>query len=147
GAAPVVEGKLRQRDAVIADAAEHELALDRLALVRRPRDEPPALLLEPVVHELDRIHLVVTVERDRRTDEEETDGDGFPGRLAARELAQDVHVPSRVRVVLQRGFANSVELELRRIDDDVRTRQLPHLLELLRRPRCLSRPAPADNED
>ena len=63
-AAAVVEGELGQADAPIADAPKHETALDRLAVVRRHSDEAPVLVLEAVAHDLDRLGLVVSVNRD-----------------------------------------------------------------------------------
>src|SRR5206468_1652941 len=98
--------------AAIADAPEHEAALERLVLVRRNRDEPAVLFLEPVAHQLDRLDLGLTVDRNGRVDEEEADHERLPARLAGGELAQHLEVPLRLRVVCLRA------LELRGIDAD-----------------------------
>src|SRR5712691_6669906 len=131
-AAPLVERQIRECYGAIADAAEDETALNRLALVGRHCDEAAVPLFEPVAHELDCLHLPVAVNRDRRTEEQESKRDGLAGDLARREFAQHVDVPPCVRVVFERGRAGSVELELGGIDADVRTPELAHLLELLR---------------
>ena len=70
------------------------------------------------------------------------------GRLPCRELAQDVQVPADDR---GRGrelrFARRIELELARIDEDVRACELAHLLQLRGRPGRLNRPASPEDDD
>src|SRR4051812_44689138 len=58
-AARLVERNVGQRNASIADAAEHEAAGDGLALVRRDGDEPAVALLEPVANDLDRLDALL----------------------------------------------------------------------------------------
>ena len=72
----------------------------------------------------------------------------MPVGLARGELAQDLEVAlHEVRRPLELGVARRIELELGRVDDDVRARQLAHLAELGGRPRRLHRPAAPEDDD
>src|SRR5580765_8034324 len=113
-AAPLVERKLRQADAAVADAPKHEAALDRLALIGGNGDETSIPLLEPVAYELDRLNFLVAVERNRRHEEAKADGHWLARLLARGEVAQNIHVATSVGVVLERGLAHRVELKLGR---------------------------------
>src|SRR2546430_1197432 len=88
------------------------LARGTLELVGRDCDAPSVLLLEPVAHELDRLDLPVTADRDGGTKEEESQRDRFSGRPALCELAQHLEVAPRVRVVLEGSCTGGIELEL-----------------------------------
>src|SRR6185312_2191152 len=146
-AAPLVERKLRQADAAVADAPKHEAALDRLALIGGNGDETSIPLLEPVAYELDRLNFLVAVERNRRHEEAKPDGHWLARLLARGEVAQNIHVATSVGVVLERGLAHRVELKLGGIDNDVGAGELPELLQLRGRPRRLGRAAAADDDD
>src|SRR5919109_2027076 len=145
--APLVEWELRQWDALVAHAAEGEAAVDRLALVGRDRYEAPVALFETVADEVDRLDAVLAVDRRRRHEEAEPDRRRLSRRVPLGELAEHLYVATRVRVRLERRLARRVELELGRIDGDVCACELPHLLELLRGPRRLGRPAAAEDQN
>ena len=88
-----VERNARQRDALVADAPQHEPARNRLGLARRARDDPAVLLDELVAHDLDRLDPFLAEDRDRRDEEAEDD----PPRLArrpARRTPEQLEVPS-----------------------------------------------------
>ena len=140
-APPIVERKVREADAAIADAAKDQLALDGLVLLGRDGNETAVLLLQPVTDELDGLDLRLAVDGDRRMEEQEADHERLAGRLALGEVAQHLQVSPGVGVVFFRV------LELDRIDADVGPRQLTHLLQLLRRPGRLRRTAAPDDHD
>ena len=140
-AAPLVERNVRDADAAVPDAAEDEAGLERLVLVRRHRDEPAVAFFHLVTDELHRFHLRFAVDRDGRMEEQEANDERLPARFTCGELAQDVHVASDMRVALVGAF------DVRRFDADVGRGELTHLLQLLCRPRCLRRSAPADDHD
>src|SRR5262249_13035877 len=72
--AALVERHAREGDAEVADAAEHDPARDRLALVRRLRADTPALVGDqPVADDLDSLDLLLAEDRDRRDSEAEND--------------------------------------------------------------------------
>ena len=86
-AATFVERKIGEADAAITDAAEHEAALQRLPLVGGHGHQAAILLLELVANELDRLHLSLSVERDRREQEAEPDRERLARRLPPGEAA------------------------------------------------------------
>src|SRR6266545_4887826 len=128
---------MRKPHASVADAPEDETTLDRLVLLGRHCDQPPVLLLEAVTDELDRLDLPVAVQRHRGGEEAETKRDGLAHRLTSGEAAQHLEISPRVRLAFERRLADRVELELRRIDGDVGTRELAELGEFRRRERRL----------
>ena len=72
----------------------------------------------------------------------------MPCLVAGRELAQDLDVSlNDVRRGVELCLAHGIELELRRVDEDVRARELAQLAELGRRPRRLDGPAPPEHDD
>src|SRR5579884_2666606 len=133
-----VEGHARQLDASIADAPEDDPGGQGLELVGRRGAQ---MLVERVSDELERLDAALAEQPHRRTEEAEDEPLRLPRRAARRELAQDLEVPPRVRV--ERLGA----LELGGVDDHVRTRELPELLQLRGRERRLRRAAPADDDD
>src|SRR5215218_5867779 len=147
--APVVEGEARQRHAAVADAAKDDPAGDRLAPVRRDRDDPPALvLLEPVAHDLDRLDALVAEDRDRRDEEPQADRARLPAGRARRVLAQELDVaPRALAVLLERRGTGGVELEVGGVDDDVGACELAELTQFGRRERGLDRAAPPEHHD
>src|SRR4051812_48354993 len=68
-AARLVERNVGQGHTAVADAAEHETARDRLALVRSDGDNAILTRLEPVAHDLDRLDALLAVDRDRGGEE------------------------------------------------------------------------------
>src|SRR5205807_9343026 len=145
--APLVEGQVREGNAVIADAAKDEAALEQLALFRRDCDEPAFALLESIPHELDAFHLLLTADCDRRHEESEANTRWFALRLALGKPTENLHVSPCIGFVLQRGGTRGVEFEIGCIHEDVRARELAHLLELGRRKRCLRGSAAPDDYD
>ena len=145
----LVERHARKGRAAVADAPEHDPARDHLVLVGRNRPHAPgAVGLEAVAHDLDALHLVLAKDRDRRDAKSEPHAAQLPLRHAPGELPQDLEVAlDEVRRPLQLGLARRIQLELGRVDDDVRASQLAHLAELGGRPRRLHRPAAPENDD
>src|SRR4029077_6874319 len=124
-----------------------ETALDRLALVGWDGGETSIPLLEPIAHELDRLNFLVAVERDWRHEEAKPDGHGLARGLARGEIAQDLHVATSIGVVLERGLAHRVQLQLGGLDDDVRAGEAAELLQLRGCPGRLGRAAAADDDN
>src|SRR6185436_18193824 len=136
-ACALVVWNVRQRDASIADAAEHDPARDQLAFVRRNRANASTPVgLEPVERDLDRLDALVAADRDRRETEPEPDGLRLAGPLPPSESAEDLDVPPHhVRGGLEFRLTGRIDAELPRIDEHVRTGEIPELAELGRRPR------------
>jgi hypothetical protein len=110
-------------------------------LVRRNRRERAVTLLQPIADKLNRLDVVLAPNRRRRAEEKEAHRHRFAGRCASGELVENLEVALRVRVLADCAF------ELRRVDLHVGAGELAHLLQLLRRPRRLRRPAAADDDD
>src|SRR4029077_7114317 len=104
-------------------------------------------LLEPVAYQLDRLNSLVAVERNRRDEEAKPDGHRLARSLARGEVAQNIHVATSVGVVLERGLAHGVELQLGGIDNDVGAGEVAELLQLRGRPGRLGRAAAAGDDD
>src|SRR5205823_9573974 len=108
---------------------------DHFALVGRDRPNlPVGPRLEDVLHDLDRLDALVTENRDRGDLEAKAERLRLALGLAHRELPEDLDVAARaLAVLLERGLACRVELELGRVDDGVGTGELAELLQLGRR--------------
>ena len=86
--------------------------------------------LEPVVHDLDRLDALFTVNGDGRDAEAKAHGTWLAGGLAGREVAEDLDVAlHEVRARLELRLARRVEDELVRVDEDVRSGELAKLAE------------------
>ena len=98
--------------------------------------------------DLDRLDPPVAEDRDRRGEEAQPDRARLALRRACGELAEmlDVALHGRRRR-LELGLARRVELEIGRIDDDVRAGELAELAHLGRRQRGLHGAAAAEHED
>ena len=97
------------------------------------------------LHALD---TLVAENRERRGAEAQADDTGLACRIARGELAQDLDVPPNdVRRSFELRLARRIELELGRIDDDVRAGELTQLAQLGRRPRRLDGAAAAEHDD
>ena len=100
------------------------------------------------MHDLDGLDAFIPVDRDGRDTEPESDGFRLAARLARRESSQDLHVAlHHVRGGLELRFARRIEVELPRLDEDVRAGKVPELAELGRRPRRLHRATPSEDDD
>ena len=91
----------------------------------------PPLVDELVADDLDRLDPLVAEDRDRRARKRSTSRCGLPSgsRAAYSRSTLDV-APRGRRRRLELGLARGVELELGRIDDDVRAGQLAELAQL-----------------
>ena len=130
-AALLVEGDALDRDAGVADRAQHQAALELFALAGVLGPQRAALLDQLVAADDDLLDLAVALDLDRRGEEAEDDPLLLALGRALGELAQGLDVdPGRLvdLVGLEEGGAGRVELDLGRVDD--------------RRRRPPSRPAP-----
>ena len=149
-AALLVEGHALDRDAGVADRAQHQPALELFALAGVPGAQRAALLDQLVAADHDLLDLAVALDLDRRGEEAQDDPLSLALGLALGELAQrlDVDAGRLVGLVgLEVGGAGRVELDLGGVDDDV---GVLHLAELpdLRVGECgLGRAAAAEDDD
>src|SRR3954471_22135100 len=136
-AAALVERDPGQRQAAIADRAQHEPAGDDLLLVGGDGAQAAARVgLDAVAHHAHAGHravLALAEDLHRRAQEAQLDLALVPVRLASRVLAQQLDVAPRGAVGLVRGEpgrARRVELHVLRVDYDVRARELAQLAQL-----------------
>src|SRR5918995_71389 len=149
-AAPIVERDAVDRHALVADRAQDEPRLDRLALPGVAGPERPRLVaMELVAPHHDALDAAVALDLDRRREEAQHDSPRLALGLLARELVQDLDVLARgdAGLRLEVGAAELVELELRRVDVDVGVNHLAQLAQLGVRERGLHRPAATEDDD
>src|SRR3954447_11812158 len=100
-AAVVVEGKALERAAPVADRAEHEAALELLALAGIDgADAPRLVLLKLIAADHDLLDLAVALYLDGRAQEAQHDAAALALGLALGELGEDVDVLARCHVGL-----------------------------------------------
>ena len=122
----IATGDARKPDPPVTDAPEDDPARNHLALVGGDSlHAPPPVGLERVGRDLDGFHPLVTEDPDRGEAKPQAHDLRLAARLTRGELAEDLDVPlHEVRGVGELRLARGVELERRRVDDDVRAGEL-----------------------